>query len=115
MPKDIIEERNQRINKLSYDLWLVVQDNDKEKTSKSNQVWNLLEQFEKQTAQIVAREVLRKVREGVPEEVKHTLPSTHINFKIAELGDRRHNNCRKEILTHLQSLEDELPAEVLSK
>jgi len=48
------------------------------------------------------------VMEGVPEEVKHTLPSTHMNFKVAELGDRRHNNCRKAMITHLQSLEEEL-------
>ena len=58
-----------------------------------------------QTAQIVAREVLRKVREGVFDAPDYgdAKPS---EVEFAEIDAIR--NCRNDILTHLQSLEEEL-------
>lgn len=56
-----------------------------------------------QTAQIVAREVIRKVREGVPEE-----NTTMYGYESGREKQRIHNNLRKDVLTHLQSLENEL-------
>jgi hypothetical protein len=57
-----------------------------------------------QTAQIVAREVLRKVREGVPEEAREkSAPSKYI--RVFYEG---YNACRAGQLDHLQSLEEEL-------
>jgi hypothetical protein len=56
------------------------------------------------TAQIVAREMLRKVRERMPE----------VSY-FRDMRNTNRNEFREEVLTHLQSLEDELSAEVLSK
>jgi len=43
-----IAERNIRINKLSLDLWDVVQCNDPEAGTKNNRVWDLLDKFDKE-------------------------------------------------------------------
>jgi hypothetical protein len=68
-------------------------------------------------------EIMWKVREGVPEELpaqelekgKSYTPS-EIGQKLSDVGRYSgHNTCRQIILDHLQSLEEELSAEVLSK
>lgn len=58
-----------------------------------------------QTAQIVAREVLRKVREGVP--VIQELPSS-LEDPAGFMRNTGTNNCRLAVVTHLQSLEESL-------
>ena len=54
-----------------------------------------------ETAQIVAREVLRKVREGVPEEIP-SMPDLCIDSHEGWL------RSKNTLLDHLQSLEDSL-------
>ena len=60
-----------------------------------------LDELIEQTAQIVAREVLRKVREGVPGEVP-SMPDLCIDSHEGWL------RSTDTLLTHLQSLEESL-------
>jgi hypothetical protein len=60
-----------------------------------------------ETAQIVAREVIRKVREGT----KNMMYSEFMKDSPA----KHQNDALLKVLIHLQSLENELSAEVLSK
>jgi hypothetical protein len=101
MLKDIIEERKKE---LQSDPWLTPMfDPTISEEEKRIAINTIIEQ----TAQIVAREVLRKVREGID-----TLSGDHTLDCIKGRAEN-HQHCNrsigsKDILTHLQSLEKEL-------
>jgi hypothetical protein len=81
--------------------------NDVRKMFPSLQVYEL-DGIVEQTAQIVAREVLRKAKEKIGE-----VPTGWLENEDEFVRGMAYR--WRDILTHLQSLEEELSAEVLSK
>jgi hypothetical protein len=99
MLKDIIEEAQEKaINKLAQYL----PDN-----HKVEEAYQSLDLVIAQTAQIVAREVIRKVREGVQFKVDTTPSQSDWYLEMVAQTDG-FNKSSRAILTHLQSLENEL-------
>jgi hypothetical protein len=94
MLKDIIEEKSNEIA-LRYLELIVV----KKTTNPVTHDW--VKQEVAETAQIVAREVLRKVREGVPKEIP-SMPDLCIDSHEGWL------RSKNTLLDHLQSLEESL-------
>jgi hypothetical protein len=106
MLKDIIEERQEEAQKRIADK---ISECDGGWSPRFEPVLNELDTVVAETAQIVAREMLRKINEGV-EDYKVGKEMTKINTTGADyiyVYDLKH--------FVLQSLENELSAEVLSK
>jgi len=103
-PNNESPDRNRRINKLSSDLWGVVQDDDPEAPIKSNAVWDLLVQFEKDILSALntrsVAEVKKEAFEEAAEYLEAKAPFTEEQIRNMPIdnihGVSRSENVRKD-------------------